>query len=46
MACIDDDLREREAEEFRKGKVKLDLYRRFGGKREFKKYLHGRSDEG
>ena len=49
MACIGDDLREREAEEFRKGldsKVKLDLYRRFGGKREFKKYLHGRSDEG
>ena len=48
-ACIEDDLREREAEEFRKGldsKVKLDLYRRFGGKREFKKYLHGRSDEG
>ena len=48
MACIEDDLREREAEEFRKGldsKVKLDLYRRFGGKREFKKYLHARSDE-
>ena len=48
-ACLEDDLREREAEEFRKGldsKVKLDLYRRFGGKREFKKYLHGRSDEG
>ena len=48
-ACIEDDLREREAEEFRKGldsKVKLDLYRRFRGKREFKKYLHGRSDEG
>ena len=48
-ACIEDDLREREAEEFRTGldsKVKLDLYRRFGGKREFKKYLHGRSDEG
>ena len=47
--CIEDDLREREAEEFRKGldsKVKLDLYRRFGGKREFKKYLHGHSDEG
>ena len=22
------------------------LYRRFGGKREFKKYLHGHSDEG
>ena len=45
-ACIEDD---REAEEFRKGldsKVKLDLYRRFGGKREFKKYLHGHSDEG
>ena len=49
MACIEDDLREREAEEFGKGldsKVKLDLYRRFGGKREFKKYLHDRSDEG
>ena len=38
MACIEDNLREREAEEFGKGldgKVKLDLYRRFG-----------RSDEG
>ena len=49
MACIEDDLREREAEEFGKGlgsKVKLDLYRRFGGKREFKKYFHGCSDEG
>ena len=22
------------------------MYRRFGGRREFKKYLHGRSDEG
>ena len=36
MACIEDDLREREAEEFRKGldsKVKLDLYRRFGNLR-------------
>ena len=45
-ACIEDKLREREVEEFGKGldsKVKLDLYR---GKREFKKYLHGRSDEG
>ena len=44
MACIEDDLREREAKEFRKGldsKVKLDLY-----SREFKKYLHGCSDEG
>ena len=49
MACVEDDLREREAEEYGKGldsKVKLDLYRRFGGKREFKKYLHRRSDEG
>ena len=49
MACIEDDLREREAEEFRKGldsKVKLDLHRRIGGKKEFKKYLHGRSDDG
>ena len=49
MACVEDDIREREAKEFGKGldsKVKLDLYRRFVGKREFKKYLHGRSDEG
>ena len=27
-------------------KVKLHLYRRFLGKREFKRYLHGHSDEG
>ena len=36
MACVEG---ERAAEEFGKGfdsKVKLDLYRRFGGKREFK----------
>ena len=49
MVCIEDDLREREAEEFGKGldsKVKLDLYRRFGGKREFKKYMHSCSDKG
>ena len=26
--------------------VKLNMYRGFGGKREFKKYLHDRSDEG
>ena len=42
-------LREREAEEFGKGldsKLKLDMCRRFGGKREFKKYLYGRSNEG
>ena len=42
-------IREREAKEFGKGlnsKVKLDVYRRFSGKREFKKYLHGHSDEG
>ena len=39
MACVEDDLREREAEEYEKGldgKVKLDLCRRFGGKREFR----------
>ena len=38
MACVEDDLRERETEEFGIGldsKVKLDLYRRFGGKRKF-----------
>ena len=46
MACIEDDLRDTEAEKGLDSKVKLDLYRRFGGKREFKKYLHGRSDEG
>ena len=40
---VEDDIR------FGKGldsKVKLDLYRRLGGKRDFKKYLHGRSGEG
>ena len=31
---------------FVNSKVKLDLYRRFGWMKEFKKYLHGRSDEG
>ena len=44
MACVEDDHREREAEEFAKGldsKVKV---RRFGGKREFKKYLHAMID--
>ena len=48
MACIEDDIREREAEEFRRGldsKIKLEgLVGR--GKREFKKYLHGCNDEG
>ena len=47
MACVEDDIREREAEEFGKGldsKLKLDLYKRFGGKRDFKKYLLGCSD--
>ena len=42
MACVEDDLREKEAEKFEKGldsKVKLELYRRFGGKREFKTWL-------
>ena len=43
IACIEDNLREREAEEFRKG---LDSKIKLGGKREFKKYLHCRSDEG
>ena len=40
MACVENSIREKAAEEFGKGfhsKVKLDLYRRFGGKRE---YLH------
>ena len=46
MACVEDDLREREAEEFEKGLDSKVKYRRFGGKREFKKYLHGHSDEG
>ena len=35
MACVEDDIREREAEEFGKGldsKVELDLYTRLGGK--------------
>ena len=36
MACVEDDIREREAKEFGKGldsKVKVALYRRFGGNR-------------
>ena len=43
MACVEDNIREKEAVELGNG---LDLYRRFVGKREFKRYLHGRSDEG
>ena len=42
-ACIEDDLREREAKEFRKG---LDSKTCIEDLREFKKYLHGHSDEG
>ena len=43
MGCVEDDVREREAEEFGKGQ---DLYIGFGGMRKFNKYLHGHSDEG
>ena len=49
MACIEYDLRDKEAEEFGKGfdsKIKLELYRRLGGRGKFNKYLHGCSDEG
>ena len=46
MVCVEDNIREREADEFDHSKVKVNLYRRFGRKREFKKYLHGCCDEG
>ena len=50
MVCVENDIRERDAEEFGKGidsKIELDMYyRKFGGKRKFKRYYHRRSDEG
>ena len=33
MARVEADIKEREAKEFGNSKVKLDLYRRFGGKK-------------
>ena len=49
LACIDECIRERECREFEEGldnKVKLAMYKKFGKRVEFKKYLHGVSDAG
>ena len=49
MACIEESISEREGKQFEEGlnsKVKLDMYKRFGKKVEFKRYLHGVGDAG
>ena len=49
LACIDECICERECRKFEEGldnKVKLAMYRKFGKRVEFKKYLHGVSDAG
>ena len=50
MVCVENDIRERDAEEFGKGldsKIDLEMYyRKFGEKRKFKRYYHRCSDEG
>ena len=49
LACVDESVYEEEDRKFEEGlnsKVKLSLYKTFGKKVEFKKYLHGLSDAG
>ena len=49
LACIDECISERECRKFEEGldnKVKLAMYKTFGKRVEFKKYLHGISDAG
>ena len=49
LACIDECISERECRKFEEGldnKVKLAMYKKFGKRVEFKKYLHGVSDAG
>ena len=49
MACVEECISERESRTFEEGlntKVKLDTYKRFGKRVEFKKYLHGICDAG
>ena len=49
MSCVVDSIRERDNSDFEKGldsKVKLEMYKTFGKKVEFKRYLHGISGAG
>ena len=49
LACVDECISERECRKFEEGldnKVKLAMYKTFGKRVEFKKYLHGVSDAG
>ena len=49
MACVDECISERECRKFEEGldnKVNLAMYKKFGKRVEFKKYLHGVSDAG
>ena len=46
LACIDECISERNVESLRKDLVKLAMYKKFGKRVEFKKYLRGVSDAG
>ena len=46
LACIDECISERECRKFEEGLVNMAMYKKFGKKVEFKKYLHGVSDAG
>ena len=46
LACIDECISNRECRKFEEGLVKLAMYKNFGKRIEFKKYLHGVSDAG
>ena len=48
LACIDECISERECRKFEEGldKVKLAMYKKFGKRVEFRKYLHCVSDAG
>ena len=49
LACIDESISERECRKFEEGldnKVKLAMYKTFGKRVEFKKYLYGVCDVG
>ena len=45
LACIEGSISERDGKQFEEGKVKLDMYKRFGKQVEFR-YLHGVGDVG
>ena len=46
LVCIEESISEREGKQFKNSKVKLDMYKRFGNKVEFKRYLRGVGDAG